>query len=85
MYRVYETNLSVRTESKELPLPPEFSLATSISEFVAQLEELMGYMNPTSYGPTRSHLWLVQKIPPKTWENCGEMFETKARTQFYDD
>ena len=44
-----------------------FPTAAWISEFVAQLEELMGRMKPTSYSPTEPHLWLVGKIPPKTW------------------
>ena len=52
---------------------------------MAQLEELMGRMNPISYGPTGPHLWLVGKIPPKTWENCRETCERKARTHSYDD
>ena len=30
-------------------------------------------------------LWLVGKIPPKTWENCRETSERKARTHSYDD
>ena len=42
MYPVYETDLSVRTEIEELPPLPEFPTAARISEFVAQLEELMG-------------------------------------------
>ena len=42
MYPVYERNLSVRTEIDELPLLPQFPTAARISEFVAQLEELMG-------------------------------------------
>ena len=70
MYQVYETDRSVRTEIEELPLVPEFPTAARISDLVAQLEELMGRMNPTSYGPTEPHLWLVAKIPPKNWENC---------------
>ena len=85
MYQVYETDLSVRTEIEELPSLPEFSTAAHISEFVAQLEGLMGRMNPTSYGPTGPHLWLVGKIPPKTWDDCRETFERKARTHSYDD
>ena len=48
MYPVYETDLSVRTEIEELPPLPEFPTAAHISEFVAQLEELMGRMNPSS-------------------------------------
>ena len=85
MYPVYETDLSVRTEIEELPPLPEFSTAACISEFVAQLEELMGRMNPSSYGPTEPHLWLVGKIPPRTWENCKETSEKKSRTHSYDE
>ena len=85
MYQVYETDLSVRTEIEELPPLPGFPTATRISEFVAQLEELMGRMNPSSYGPTEPHLWLVGKIPPGTWENCKETSERKSRTRSYDE
>ena len=42
MYSVYETDLTVRTEIEELPLLLEFPIAARISEFVAQVEELMG-------------------------------------------
>ena len=85
MYPVYETDLSVRTEIEELPPLPEFPTAARISEFVAQPEELMGRMNPSSYGPTEPHLWLVGKIPPRTWENCKETCERKSRTHSYDE
>ena len=43
MYPVYETDLSVQTEIEELPPLPEIPTATRISEFVAQLEELMAH------------------------------------------
>ena len=56
MYPVYKTDLRVRTEIQELPPLPEFPTAARISEFVAQLQELMGRMNPSSYGPTEPHL-----------------------------
>ena len=85
MYAVYEIDLSVRTENEELPPLPEFPTAARISQFVARLEELMGRMNPTSYGPTEPHLWLVGKIPPRTWDNCRETSERKYRTHYYDD
>ena len=85
MYPVYETDLSVRTEIEELPSLREIPTAIRMSEFVAQLEELMGRMNPTSYGPTEPHLWLVGEIPPQTWENCRETSEKKAQTHAYDD
>ena len=85
MYPVYDTDLSVRTEIAELPTLPEFPTPACISQFVARLEELMERMNPTSYGPTEPHLWLVGKIPPKSWESCRETSERKARTHCYDD
>ena len=83
MHQVYETDL-IRTEIEELPSLPEFPAAAHFSESVAQLGELMGCMNPTSYQPTEPHLWLVGKMPPKTWENCKETPERKARTHAYD-
>ena len=70
---------------KDLPPLPEFPTAARISEFVAQLKEFMGRMNPSSYGPTEPHLWLVGKIPTKTWDNCRETSETKAPTHSYND
>ena len=84
MYPVYETDLSVRTEIEELPRLSEFPTAARISEFVAQLEELMGSMSPSSYRPTEPHLWLVGRIPPRTWENCKETSERESRTHSYD-
>ena len=85
MYPVYETDLSVRTDIEELPPLPEFPTAARISEFVAQLEELMGRMDPLSYGPTEPHLWLVEKIFVKTWDDCRETSERNSRTYSYDD
>ena len=85
MYPVYETDLSVRTEIEELPLLPESPTAARIFEFVAHLEELMGRMNPSSYGPTEPHLSLVGGIPTRTWDNCRETSQRKARTHSYDD
>ena len=65
-----ETDLSVQTEIVELPPLPEFPTAARVSEFVAQLEELMGRMSCSSYGPTEPHLWLVGKMSTRTWDNC---------------
>ena len=45
----------------------------------------MRRMNPSSYGLTDPHLWLVGKIPMTTWGDCRETFERKARTHSYDD
>ena len=77
--------LSVCIGIKELPSLPKLPSAAGISEFVAQLEELMMRMDPTSYGPTEPHLWVVGKILPKTWENCRDTSERKAHTHFYDE
>ena len=85
MHPVYETDLSVRKEIEELPHLPDFPTAARISEFLAQLEELMGRMNTTSYGPSEPHLWIVGKIPPKTSENCRENSERKSQTHSYHD
>ena len=85
MYGVYETDLTVRTEIEELRALPEFPTAARISEFVAQLEELIGRMNPSSYGPTEPHLWLVGNIPMRTWDDCRETSERKAWTHSHDD
>ena len=85
VYPVHKMDLTVRTEIGELRPLPEFPTAARISEFVAQLEELMGRMNPSSYGPTEPHLCLVGNIPTKTWNNCKETSERKAWTDSYDD
>ena len=85
MYPVYETDLSVRTDIEELPPLREFPTAARISQFVAQLEDLMGRMNPSSYGPTELHPWLVGKIPTRTCDDYRETSERKARTHSYDD
>ena len=68
-----------------MPPLPKSSNAARISGFMAQLEQLMECMNPSSYGPTEPHLWLVGKIPTRTSENCREMSERKPRTHSYDD
>ena len=72
-------------EIEELLPLPEFPTAARISEFVAQFEELMWRTNPLSYGPTEPHLWLVRKIPTRSWDNCRETSERKAQTHSYDD
>ena len=82
MYPVSETDLNVHTEIASLS---EFPTAARISEFLAQLDQLMGRMNAPFYGPTEPHLRLAGKICPKSWESCKEMSERKSRTHFYDD
>ena len=85
MFPVYETDLSVRTAIEELPMLPEFPSAARISEFVCDLEYQFSRLNPGSFGPTEPHLWLVGKIPPKTWEDCRSNSERKRRTHTYEE
>ena len=85
MYPFYEMDLSVRTGIEELLALPNISGTARNSDFVVQLEELMGRMKPTSYGPTEPHLWLLGIIPPKTCENCRETSERKSETHLYDE
>ena len=42
-------------------------------------------MNVGSYGSTDSHLWLVSKIPTRTWDDCPTSSERKSRTHRYHD
>ena len=64
---------------------PEFPFAARISEYVCDLEYPFSRMNVGSYGPTEPHLWLVGKIPLRTWEDCRSTSERKRRTHTYDD
>ena len=38
-----------------------------------------------SYGATEPHLWLMSKIPSRTWDDCRTTSERKSRTHTYDD
>ena len=80
MYPVYWTRLSVRTGMQELLAFPEFTTASGISEFVAQLEELMGRMIPTSCEPTELNLYFVGNVARKTGESCRKTVERKSWT-----
>ena len=84
-FPVYETDLSVRKQIEEPPMLPEFPSAARISEYVCDLEYLFSRMNVRSYGPTEPNLWLVGKIPTRTWEDCRSASERKRRTHTYDD
>ena len=83
-FPVYETDLSVRTQIEELPMLPEFPSAARISEYVCDLEYLFSRMNVGSYGATEPHLWLMSKIPQRTWDDCRSTSERKSRTHSYD-
>ena len=84
-FPVYETDLSVRTQIEELPMLPEFPSAARVSEYVCDLEYLFSRMNMGSYGATQPHLWLMSKIPTRTWDDFPTTSERKSRTQMYDD
>ena len=84
-FPVYETDLSVRTQIEELPMLPEFPSAARVSEYVCNLEYLFSRMNVGSYGATQPHLWLMNKIPQRTWDDCRSTSERKSRTHSYDE
>ena len=84
-FPVYETDLSVRTGIEELPMLPEFPSAARISEYMCDLEYLFLRMNVGSYGATEPHLWLMSKIPQRTWDDCRSTSERKSRTHSYDE
>ena len=64
---------------------PEFPSAAPVSEYVCDLEYLFSRMNVGSYGATEPHLWLMSKIPSRTWDDCCTTSERKSRTHTYDD
>ena len=64
---------------------PEFPSAARVSEYVCDLEYLFSRMNVGSYGATEPHLWLISKIPTRTWDDCRATSERKSRTHSYDD
>ena len=84
-FPVYETDLSVRTQIEELPMLREFPYAARISEYVCDLECLFSRMNVGSYGATEPHLWLMSKIPQRTWDDCRSTSERNSRTHSYDE
>ena len=49
------------------------------------LEYLLSRMNVGSYGATEPHLWLMSKIPQRTWDDCRATSERKSRTHSYDE
>ena len=84
-FLVYETDLSVRTQIEKLPMLPEFPSAARVSEYVCDLEYLFSRMNLGSCGATEPHLWLMSKIPTRTWDDCRATSGRKSRTHSYDD
>ena len=61
---------------------PEFPSAARVSENVC---DLVTWMNVGSYGATEPHLWLMSKIPQRTWDVCRATSERKSRTHSYDE
>ena len=84
-FPVYETDLSVRTRIEQLPILPEFPSAARVSEYLCDLEYLFSRMNVGSYGATEPHLWLMSRIPTRTWDDCRNTSEWKSRTHSYND
>ena len=84
-FPVYETDPSVRTQIEELPMLPDFPSAARVCELVCDLEYLFSRMNVGSYGATEPHLWLMIRIPSRTWDDCRATSERKSRTHWYDD
>ena len=64
---------------------PEFLSAARVSEYVCDLEYLFSRMNVGSYGATEPHLWLMSKIPARTWHDCCTTSERISRTPTYDE
>ena len=64
---------------------PEFPSAARVSEYVCHLEYLFSRMNVGSYGATNPYLWLMSKIPRRTWDDCRATSERKSRTHSYDE
>ena len=84
-FRVYGTDLSVRTHIEKLPILPEFPSTARVSEYVCDLEYLFSRMNVGSYGATEPHLWLMSNIPQRMWDDCRATSERKSRTHSYDE
>ena len=82
-FPVYEMDLSLCRQIEELTMLPEFPSAVRISEYVCNLQYLFSKMNMGSYRPTEPHLWLVGKIPLRTWEDYRPTSERKQRTHTY--
>ena len=58
---------------------PEVPSAARVSEYVCDLEYLFSRMNVGSSGATEPHLWLMSKIPQRTWDDCRATSERKSR------
>ena len=64
---------------------PEFLSAALVSEYACDLEYLFSREKVGSYGATEPHLWLMSKIPQRTWDDCRATSERKSWTHSYDE
>ena len=64
---------------------PEFPSAARVSEYVCDPEYMSSLMNVGSFGATEPHLWLMSKIPTRTWDNCRTTSERKSPPHTSDD
>ena len=64
---------------------PNLPSAARVSEYMCNLEYRFSRMNVGSYGATEPHLWLMSKIPRRTWNDCRATSERKSRTHSYDE
>ena len=63
-----------------------FSLAFFCSSLcVCSLSLWFSRMNVGSFGATEPNLWLMSKIPSRTWDDCRTTCEKKSRTHTCDD
>ena len=83
-FPVYKTALSVCKQIERVPMLPEYPSAARVSEYVCDLEYLFSRMNVGSYGTTEPHVWLMSKIPIRTWDDCRTTSGRKSRTHTYD-
>ena len=60
-------------------------LAARVAEYVCNLEYLFSRMNMGSDGDSEPHLWLMSKIPTRTWDDCRGTSERKSRIHSYED
>ena len=52
---------------------------------MCDLEYLFSLINVGSYGATEPHMWLMSKIPRRTWDDCRSTSERKSQTHSYDE
>ena len=66
-YPPYETDVSIRTEIRNLAVLPNNPKAARISQLLANLDHWVGRLTPGSYGSDELPFWLVAKIPRESF------------------